>query len=400
MEFKSQFEKYARVMHGSSAKKSKAVSETYIIKPENQCQGRGIYLVKDPTDVDHTENCVAQKYITNPFLIDDLKFDMRLYVLLYGVNPLRIFLFKDGLVRLATEPYVKPTDDNIDNLFMHLTNYAINKNSDAFVQNSAADSDDDMNDDGTHKRSYKSLLYTLKMMGKPVKQLKKEIDDLLIKTMIAAQPSLSHLYKSCQPDDLENQLCFQILGFDVLIDEDCKPWLIEVNHSPSFKADSGLDSRIKEKCVADTINLLNLSAKRKNKWINQNKVVMQKRMLTGKKVRMTPEERETKIQENIAARDSFEQANLGKFKLIYPCDSLDKMANYDLLLEAAQENWEDFTTGKRRKNQRGASSSMNNKHSKGTEEEQVPEAFDSNGKPIWRGSGTVVNYMPAWERKF
>lgn len=66
-------------------------------------------------------------------MIEDLKFDMRLYVLLYGVNPLRIFLFKDGLVRLATEPYIKPNDENLDNMFMHLTNYAINKNSDNFV---------------------------------------------------------------------------------------------------------------------------------------------------------------------------------------------------------------------------------------------------------------------------
>ena len=49
---------------------------------------------------------MAQKYITNPFLIDGLKFDIRLYVLLYGVNPLRVFLFKDGLVRLATESYL------------------------------------------------------------------------------------------------------------------------------------------------------------------------------------------------------------------------------------------------------------------------------------------------------
>ena len=100
-------------MHGNtSAKKASAYrggggSETFIIKPDNMCQGRGIYLVNDPTDVDpNVENCVAQKYITNPFLLDDLKFDIRLYVLLYGVNPLRAFLFKDGLVRLATEPYV------------------------------------------------------------------------------------------------------------------------------------------------------------------------------------------------------------------------------------------------------------------------------------------------------
>jgi len=66
-------------------------------------------------------------------------------------------------------------------------------------------------------------------MGKPYKKLRQDINDILVKTMIVAQPSLSHLYKSCQPDDLENQLCFQILGFDILIDEDCKPWLIEVN---------------------------------------------------------------------------------------------------------------------------------------------------------------------------
>ena len=131
-------------------------NETFIIKPENSCQGKGIYLVQDPMEVDQAENQVAQKYITNPFLIDGLKFDIRLYVLLYGVNPLRVFLFKDGLVRLATETYLQPSEDNIDNLFMHLTNYAINKNNDNFVQNSADDSEDDLDDDGTHKRSFKS----------------------------------------------------------------------------------------------------------------------------------------------------------------------------------------------------------------------------------------------------
>ena len=49
------------------------------------------------------EHLVAQKYISDPFLLDGLKFDLRIYVLLYGVNPLRIFMFDEGLVRLATE---------------------------------------------------------------------------------------------------------------------------------------------------------------------------------------------------------------------------------------------------------------------------------------------------------
>jgi len=64
-----------------------------------------------------------------------LKFDLRIYVLLYGVSPLRIFIFKEGLVRFATENYVPTNDSNLDNMFMHLTNYAINKNSANYVKN-------------------------------------------------------------------------------------------------------------------------------------------------------------------------------------------------------------------------------------------------------------------------
>ena len=291
--------------------------------------------------MDHTEHCVAQRYITNPFLMEDLKFDLRLYVLLCGVNPLRIYLFKDGLVRLATEPYVAPSDDNIDNLFMHLTNYAINKNNDNFVQNCADDSDGDVRDDGTHKRSLKSLVYSLKCMGKPYRRMKEGIDDLLVKTLIVAQPHLSHIYKTGQPEDVENSLCFQILGFDVLIDEDCKPWLIEVNQSPSFKADSALDRRIKEKLVADSINLLNLSTKRKQKWISENRQAVQKRMLTGKKAKMTPEERAEVVQERKLEREEFERSNRGKFRLIYPCEDSTRMANYEELLHGAHECWQD-----------------------------------------------------------
>ena len=80
---------------------------TFIIKPEASCQGKGIFLTRDPSEVDQTEHQVAQKYLDSPLLIDDLKFDMRIYVLLYGVNPLRIFIYKEGLVRFATEKYVR-----------------------------------------------------------------------------------------------------------------------------------------------------------------------------------------------------------------------------------------------------------------------------------------------------
>ena len=112
----------------SNAKKAR----TWIVKPQSGCQGKGIFLTKTPEKVSQTEPQVAQQYLSNPLLIDGHKFDLRVYVLVLSVTPLRIFLYKDGLARLCTEKYRKPKRSNIDNMCMHLTNYSINKNSDKF----------------------------------------------------------------------------------------------------------------------------------------------------------------------------------------------------------------------------------------------------------------------------
>ena len=113
---------------------NKKKCKTFIIKPSHMCQGRGIYLVRRFEDIDAKlgDQLVAQRYMANPYLIDNLKFDLRIYVLVFGVEPMRIFMFKEGLARFATDEYIGPTKGNLDNLFMHLTNYAINKNNDEF----------------------------------------------------------------------------------------------------------------------------------------------------------------------------------------------------------------------------------------------------------------------------
>ena len=74
-------------------------------------------------------------YLDDPYLIDGLKFDLRIYVLIFGVHPLRIYIYNDGLARFATTPYESVQTGDIKNLFMHLTNYSINKNSEDYVQN-------------------------------------------------------------------------------------------------------------------------------------------------------------------------------------------------------------------------------------------------------------------------
>jgi tubulin polyglutamylase TTLL6/13 len=125
---------------------------TLIIKPDASSQGKGIYLANNIEDVKCINNCIAQKYITNPLLIDGLKFDLRIYVGIIGCDPLRIYIHEDGLVRFATELYKPPSGENLNERFMHLTNYAVNKFSDKFVQNNDVDSEK------SHKRSLSSVL--------------------------------------------------------------------------------------------------------------------------------------------------------------------------------------------------------------------------------------------------
>jgi len=83
-------------------KHSNAVGFTMICKPDQLSQGRGIFLTNDIDQIPLEEPLVVQEYLNNPFLIDGLKFDMRLYVLVMSSDPLKIFLHKEGLVRFAT----------------------------------------------------------------------------------------------------------------------------------------------------------------------------------------------------------------------------------------------------------------------------------------------------------
>lgn len=157
--------------------------KTFIIKPVNLCQGKGIYLVRNFEDIDikSGEQFVAQRYMAKPYLIDNLKFDLRVYGLIYGVEPLRVFMFQEGIARFATEEYVGPNRSNLDNLFMHLTNYAINKNSDNFVKSSGAD------DAEANKRSMSSVFQYMEENepGFKTENMMEKIEDILTKTVIS-----------------------------------------------------------------------------------------------------------------------------------------------------------------------------------------------------------------------
>jgi len=86
-------------------------------------------------------------------------------------------------------------------------------------------------------------------------------------------------------------MCFEVLGFDIYIDDQLKPYVLEVNHTPSFATDSVLDAKIKKNVIKDALVLLNLSVKNKRDEINERKELMYQRVITGKNIKINSEER-------------------------------------------------------------------------------------------------------------
>ncbi|XP_056022300.1 tubulin polyglutamylase ttll6-like isoform X46 [Ostrea edulis] len=293
-------------------------NKTYILKPETGCQGRGIWVTRNPKEIKPHEHMICQQYMSKPFLIDGFKFDLRIYTLVTSCDPLRIFLFKDGLARFATNKYIEPTNNNVDNVFMHLTNYAINKHSEDFIRDDEAGS----------KRRISTINRYLRDKGYDVDKMWADIDDVITKTLISAHSILKHNYRTCFPNHVKGSACFEILGFDVLLDRKLRPQVLEVNHSPSFNTDSELDREIKGALVWDSLNLVNFGACDRRKCIEEEKRRIKDRLLGRGVKKETREELEIAQAQYLEVLERYENNHLGNFRRIYPNPGYEKYEKF------------------------------------------------------------------------
>ncbi|XP_055546245.1 tubulin polyglutamylase TTLL13-like isoform X1 [Wyeomyia smithii] len=244
-------------------------SKTYILKPDQGSQGRGIFLTKNLKEINPRDRMICQVYIHRPLLIDGYKFDLRVYTLVTSTDPLRIFVYKEGLARFATNKYREPCITNTSNNFMHLTNYSVNKYSRCFSND----------DEVGSKRRFATLNRILTSEGYDIAELWSNIDDVIVKTILSAWQVLRHTYQASFPTHDIIQACFEILGFDILIDHKLKPSILEVNHSPSFHTDEAIDREIKEALIHDTFVMLNLNGEVKKRVLEEDKRRIQNRLL-------------------------------------------------------------------------------------------------------------------------
>lgn len=154
----------------------------------------------------------------------------------------------------------------MDDLCMHLTNYAINKDNPKYVFNESLE-----NLSYGHKKSLAEFFQTMKALGYKAHQYWSDIKDIINKTMISGQPHLQHEYRMAQPNNLSNNMCFEILGFDFMIDNNGKVYLLEINHTPSFTTDTPLDELIKSNLIRDTLLLMNITPRARNQIMQETR---------------------------------------------------------------------------------------------------------------------------------
>ena len=77
------------------------------------CSFHRISIHRNLDKIPTSEHFIVQEYVEKPLLLDGYKFDLRIYVLVTSCDPLRIFLFNDGLVRMSTEKYLPPSENNV-----------------------------------------------------------------------------------------------------------------------------------------------------------------------------------------------------------------------------------------------------------------------------------------------
>ena len=213
----------------------------WIVKPVASSQGKGILIsnkFNEIIKVAKGTHMVASHYISNPLLMDGLKFDLRIYVALTSINPLRLYIYEEGLTRFCTTPYLAPQaqGDGVNSKtgkYTHLTNYSINKNNKTgFIQNNGED------ECSGSKWSISGLRKVLRANDIDDNALFAKIKDIIIKTFISVEAEMQSAFTMLVPNRTN---CFQLFGFDILIDEKLNAWLLEVNLSPSLSCDSALD---------------------------------------------------------------------------------------------------------------------------------------------------------------
>ncbi|KAK3286262.1 hypothetical protein CYMTET_6171 [Cymbomonas tetramitiformis] len=217
----------------------------WIVKPGGKSRGRGIQTFNSIEDIQkyistgEDDRWIVQKYIENPLLIHERKFDIRQWALVTDWNPLTVWFYRTCYIRFCAKDY-----DILDmNVFCHLSNNSIAKYCDGATQ-------------GVHGQGnmwtveeFKEFLQVTKVYPDGAKSweetLVPQMQDIVRCSLRCATETVDHRKNSCQ-----------IFGYDFVLDRNQRVWLLEINSSPAMDPSTPITAKLCPEALEDLCKVI------------------------------------------------------------------------------------------------------------------------------------------------
>lgn len=232
----------------------------WIAKPAGLSRGRGIQVFSHLEEIEEytrgkDHNWIVQKYIENPLIISNRKFDVRIWVLVTDLNPLTIWFWDKPYCRFPAADY---NADNLNDRFVHLTNNSVGKYAKEILTIG----------DGNMWFIEQLQEYLIQTTGRDVweQELKQKCRDIVIYSLQAVQDCLDTRRGS-----------MELLGYDIMIDENYNAWLIEVNSSPTMEYSTGVTKVLAHNVMESIVKVISdytMPSKSKRRPIDTGDFVM------------------------------------------------------------------------------------------------------------------------------
>ena len=179
-----------------------------------------------------SNDIIIQKYLDKPFLYNNRKFDIRCFVLVD--SNFNVYYCREGHLKGSSEEY----NLNNTNKFIHITNHSVQKKCNKFEKYEYGNE--------ISYNDFKDYLLNQNISLDKFDQLILDIKNLILISMNSVKNKLMRT---------NNVLCFEIFGYDFIIDNNFKPWILEINNNPGLGISSPLIEKLIPRMLDDAFRL-------------------------------------------------------------------------------------------------------------------------------------------------
>ena len=227
--------------------------DVWLFKPARSSFAHGIKIINNYTDIKNSKQKIylISRYIMNPLLINGKKFDFRAYVLVTGMNPLKIYFYKDGYLKISVKNFTL-SKESINDGCIHIT--TSDTNLECF-NGKEYKYDTDIYDEKSHFWSYLHFERYCNKRGINYTDIMEQMKDIFIKTFISLNANFLELIEKRKINDRN---LFQLYGLDLMVDENNKVHLLELNRNPSMRNGHGVCDYMYDNLITDILNIIGI----------------------------------------------------------------------------------------------------------------------------------------------